>query len=98
MAKCQPFVEVVGVVMCCGRRVRVRVSRSCATEKTHMIFALRLRQLVVLELSSFVPFGAYFGSEYLGEPSPLEIILLVVELVLVEIQDISEGRLVVQNL
>ena len=50
------------------------------------IFAQRIRQLVVLELSSFLPFRAHFGSEYLGEPSPSQIILLVDELVLVEIQ------------
>ena len=32
-----------------------------------LIFALRLRQLVVLELPSFLPFRAYFGFEYFGE-------------------------------
>ena len=58
------------------------------------IFALRLRQLVVLELSSFFPFRACFGFEYLGEPFPSQIILLVDELVLVEIQYIRVERLV----
>ena len=33
----------------------------------HLIFALKLPQPVVLELSSFLPFRQYFGSEYLGE-------------------------------
>ena len=57
-----------------------------------LIFAQRLRQLVVLELSSFLPFRAYFGSEYLGEPFPSLIFLLVDELVLVEIQHIRVVR------
>ena len=35
-----------------------------------LIFALRLRQLVVVELSSFLPFRAYFGFEHLREPFP----------------------------
>ena len=35
-----------------------------------LIFAVRVRQLVVLELSAFLPFRAYFGSEYLGELFP----------------------------
>ena len=61
-------------------------------------FALRNRQLVVLELSSFLPFRAYFGFEYLGEPSPSKIILLVEELVLVEIQKIRVVRPVIQSL
>ena len=59
------------------------------------IFALRLRQLVVLELSSFFPFRAYFGSEYLGEPFPSEIILPVDELVLVGFQHIRVVRPVI---
>ena len=59
------------------------------------IFALRLRQLVVLELTSFLPFRACFGSEYLGEPFSSEIIFLVDELVLVEIQHIRVVRLVI---
>ena len=53
---------------------------------------LRLRQLVVLELSSFLTFRAHFESEYLGEPCPSQIILLVDELVLVEIQYIRVER------
>ena len=60
-----------------------------------LIFALRRRQLVVLELSSFLPFREYFGSEYLGEPFPSGIILLVAELVLVEIQYIRVARPVI---
>ena len=36
-------------------------------------FALRFRQLVVLELSSFLPFRACFGLECLGEPVPSKI-------------------------
>ena len=48
-----------------------------------LIFALRLCQLVVLELSSFLPFRAYIGSEYLGESFPSWLVLLVDELVLV---------------
>ena len=51
-----------------------------------LFFALRLRRLVVLELSSFLPLRAYFGFDYLGEPFPSQIILLVAELALVEIQ------------
>ena len=47
---------------------------------------MRLRQLVVLELSSFLPLRACFGFEYLGEPFPSSKILLVDELVLFEIQ------------
>ena len=31
-------------------------------------FVLRLHQLVVLELFTFLPFRACFGFEYLGEP------------------------------
>ena len=49
-----------------------------------LVFALTLDQLVVLEHTSFLPIRAYFGSEYLGEPFPSWIILLV--LVLVEIR------------
>ena len=59
------------------------------------IFALRLRQLAVLELSSFLPFRAYFGSEYLGESLPSQIILLVDQLVLVEFQKIRVERPVI---
>ena len=51
-----------------------------------LIFALILRQLVVLELSLFLPFRAYFGSEHLGQPFPSEKIIFIDELVLVEIQ------------
>ena len=60
--------------------------------RSHLIFALRLDQLVVLELSSFLLIRAYFGSEYLGEPFPSEIILLVDELVLIEIQYVRVVR------
>ena len=42
----------------------------------------RIRQLVVLELSSFLPVRAYFGFEYLGVSFPSQIIPLVDELVL----------------
>ena len=52
------------------------------------IFSLRLRQLMVLEISSFLPFRAYFGFEYLGELLLSQTILLVAELVPVEIQKI----------
>ena len=55
------------------------------------IFALRLRHPV----SSFFPFRAHFGSEYLVEPFPSEISLLVDELVLVEIQHIRVVRPVI---
>ena len=58
-------------------------------------FALRLRQLVVLELSSFHPFRACFGFEYLRELFPSKTILLVAELVLVEIQCIRFVRPVI---
>ena len=58
-----------------------------------LIFALRLHQLVVLELSSFLPFRAYFGCEYLGEPVPSQKIFLVDELVLDEIQYIRVLRI-----
>ena len=60
-----------------------------------IIFARILRQLVVLELSSFLPFSACFGSEYLGEPFPSQITVLVDEHVLVEIQCIRVVRLVI---
>ena len=55
-------------------------------------FALRPDSLVVLALSSFLRFRTHFGSEYLGEPFPSEIILLVDELVLVEIRQIRVVR------
>ena len=48
-----------------------------------LIFAPRLHLFVVLALSSFLPFRAYFGFEYFGELFLLWTILLVVELVLV---------------
>ena len=57
-----------------------------------LIFALRPGQFVVLALSSCLPFRAYFGSAYLGELFPSEIILPVDELVLVEIQHIRVVR------
>ena len=47
---------------------------------------MSVHQLVVLGLSSFLTFRANFGSEYLGEPFPSEIIPVVDELVLLEIQ------------
>ena len=49
VTKRQPIVVVVGVVKYCGRRVRVRVrvSRSCATQKTHT----PARREALLELS-----------------------------------------------
>ena len=56
---------------------------------------LRIRELVVLALSSFLSFRAYFGSEYLGELSPSKIVLPVDELVLVEIQHIRVVRPVI---
>ena len=58
------------------------------------IFALRFINSQFLS-SSFLPFRAYFGSEYLGEPFPSKIILLVNERVLVEIQYICDVRLVI---
>ena len=57
-----------------------------------LFFALRLRQLLVLELFSFLPCRVCFGFEFLGEPFPSSIILLVDELVLVEIQYIRVVR------
>ena len=59
------------------------------------IFVRRICQLVVLELSSLLPFRACFGFEYLGELFLSSIILLVDELVLVEIQYIRVERPVV---
>ena len=50
---------------------------------------------MVLELSSFLPFRACFGFEYLGEPSFSKKILLVDVLVSVEIQCIRVVRLVI---
>ena len=50
--------------------------------------ALTLLRLVVLELFSFLPSLACYGFEYIGEPFPSKIILLVDELVLVEIRQI----------
>ena len=55
-------------------------------------FVVKLRQLVVLGLSSFLPFRAYFGSEYLEELFLSSLILLVNELVLVEVQCIRVVR------
>ena len=57
-----------------------------------LIAALRIRQLVFLELSSFLPFRAYFGSECLGELFLSLTVLLVVELVLLWIQYIHDER------
>ena len=59
---------------------------------TFSFFVVRIRQLVVLELSSSHPIRVYFVFEFLGEVFPSEIILLVDELVLVEIQYIRDGR------
>ena len=58
-------------------------------------FLHRLRQLVVLELSTCLPFRVCFGFEYLGKPFPSQIILLVDDLVLVEIQCIRVERFVI---
>ena len=60
-----------------------------------LISVLRIRQLVVLELSSFLPFRACFGFEYLGELFLSWTILLEAELVLFEIQCIRDGRPVI---
>ena len=65
MTKRQPIVVVVGVVNQCGRRVRVRVrvSRSCATENTYT--PTRLEALcklpVVFILSQFHEFRRDVG-------------------------------------
>ena len=67
----------------------------CIVSCFSLNFALRPRQLVVLELFSFLPFRACFGFEYLAEPFPSSIILLIDELVLVEIQKIRVERPVV---
>ena len=58
-------------------------------------FVLRLHQLVVLELFTFLPFRACFGFEHLGERFPSEIILLLLELVLVGIRYIGAERPVI---
>ena len=66
-------------------------TEKCAFVLSHgflLIFTLRFRQLVDLELSSFLPFRAWFGSEYLGEPFPSLIILIVSVIVLYEIQSV----------
>ena len=55
-------------------------------------FLHRLRQLAVLELSSFLPFRAYFGFENLGEPFPFETIPLAIEFVLDDFQQIRFVR------
>ena len=55
----------------------------------------RLHQLVFLGLSSFLPFRAYFGFEYLADPFLSEIILLLGEIVLVKIQHIRVVRPVI---
>ena len=57
-----------------------------------LIFEMRLRHLVVPELSSFLLSSAYFGSEHLEELFLSGQILLAVELVLVEIQHIRDVR------
>ena len=57
-------------------------------------FTLRIRQLAVLEPSSFIPFRAYFGPQYLEEPLTSQKILLVDQLVPVEIQHTRVVRLV----
>ena len=79
------------------------LSTSCTTSKRSVrdflsIFVQRIRQLAVIELSSFLPFRAYFGADFLGEPFPSEIILLEDELVLVEIQYIRLVRPATQSL
>ena len=58
-------------------------------------FALRIHQLVVLELSSFLPTHTHFVFEYLGENFPSYIFLLEDELVLFEILYIHDGRPVI---
>ena len=55
-------------------------------------YVQRIHLLVFLELSSFLTFRAYFGSESLEELFLSRLILLVVELVLVEIQHIRDVR------
>ena len=52
----------------------------------------RIRQLVILELSSFLLSRACFESEFLDELFLSKLILLVVELFIVEIQRIRDGR------
>ena len=59
-----------------------------------LIFALRIRQLEVLVLSSFLPVHEYFVFEYLGEVF-LSQIILVDELVLFDIQYIRGVRPVI---
>ena len=51
-----------------------------------LIFVMRIRQLVVLQLSSFLPSRVYFVFEYLGELFPSLTILLVDQFVLFDIQ------------
>ena len=53
---------------------------------------MRIRQLVVLQLSSFLPSRVYFAFEYLGELFPSLTILLVDEVVLFDIQFFGDGR------
>ena len=55
-------------------------------------FVQRIRRLVVLELSSFLPSRVHSVSEFLGEVFPSWTILPVGETVLFEIQYIRDGR------
>ena len=60
-----------------------------------LIYVLRIRQLVVFDLSSFLPTHEYFVFEYLGKLFLSLIILLAGQLVLFEIQYIRDGRAVI---
>ena len=58
----------------------------CIVSWLSRIFVLRIHQLVVLELFSFLPTHEHFVFEYFGELFPLVTSILVVELVLFELQ------------
>ena len=84
-----PFLSVIISVFL----IRMALERSRAELRSELLcclmifssFALIRRQLVVLELLSFLPFRLCFGFWYLGELFPSSIILAY-DLVLVEIQ------------
>ena len=59
----ESLIEFICSCVCCNWDVSF-----CIVSWFPLNFALRLRQLVVLELPSFLPFRACFGFEYLGEP------------------------------
>ena len=62
----ESFIEFICSCMSCNWEVSLCIVSWLSLN----FFVLRIRELVVLALSSFLPFRAYFGSECLGELFP----------------------------